>query len=259
MYRKQAVHGLTVSYGGLLLSGRPFDYRPGAYLTGQRGLDFGSEVSFENLSAGRGPGVADLPGVRDTPRGIELTGFLYHPSLLELGERRERLLGIYSDETILGPLSWRDFGLMRRAMVRRDSATAPRRGSTGFVDFTLKLRAPDQRIYGPEEPWTAWASSVEVVHRGQYPAPCKVQLRGTSATGYTLTGPNGRRVIVTKPISGSTVHEYDSDSGLVLADGAVLEDGITRADSIELPPGASTVSVSNGLTCRVVFSPTFNP
>lgn len=251
--------GFVAQLDGMWFHGRRFDYQPGAYVTRVEGLGSGAEVAFDNLRTGRTPGVLDIDGTRERERSIVISGFAYAESLRAVGSLVDQLAHILVDESRHAVLTWTDLAQSRHAFVRRSSIVATRRGATRFVDFTLKLRAPDQRIYGPTVGWSSWGASVTVDHRGYYPAPTTIQVAGSSTSGYTVSGPQGRSLVVARALTSANAHEYDSDTGVVIVAGSALETGIARADSIEIPRGRHTLTVNNGAQLRVRFPTTYAP
>lgn len=230
---------------------------PGFYLTSVSGLLSGGDVSSDSIPT-RGPGVFSTPSRRDDPRIVEFKGEIEDSSMWSLGRRMADLSGLLVEEDDQDELSWYEFGVLRHVLVRRGAGWDIRRDRgvpKGF--FTVRFRAPDQRVYG-ERGTTAWGQSVECRNDGTYPAPVVIEIRGTAA-GYTISGPRSRVVQVTRSISSGAPHTYDGDTGLLTVDGVAQMTGVARSDALEIPPGTHTVSVSAGCEIRVTCAPTWVP
>lgn len=251
--------GFEATLQSLILTGRRFHYRPGFYVRSTDGLLSGSRVSFRNVTSTRRRGVLSTPGSRDTPRGIVIGGFAYdnRPGMLQ--KMGDRLGGLLPDETDEATLSWEDLGVRRRVTVAREGASFVRRGSTGFADWQIMLRAPDQTVLGDPMETSGWGSSVEVTNRGTHSARVLCQVRGARPAGYTIVGPRGARAIVTAPLVSGTPHEYDGDTGALSIGGAAVDQGVSRSDVLEVPHGTHTLTVTAPVELFVTGFDTYMP
>lgn len=252
--------GLIVRLAGMEFVGRRFRWEPGVYVQKFDGIDSGGEISSPSIPRGRGPGALSLDNVRGTERIITIAGFIYARDGREMQDRMDQLGRLLAEDDEQGTLRWRRFDEKRQVTVRRHRTTpiVRRAGEPSFADFTLTLRAPDQRIYG-DSTTSAWGSTVAVTHRGGYPAPVTVEVRGNSGGGYTITGPRGRAARVTRLIVPEQSHTYDADTGLLRVGGAPQTEGVARSDQIEIPYGSHQFTVDNGCELRVTFAPTWAP
>lgn len=250
--------GLTIRLPGVEFTGRRFRWQPGIYVKTFDGVDSGGDTAFDSVFGG--VGVIDLPNRRQTPRLITITGFIYERSEWGLQKSIDQLSALLSEDDSTATLVWEMRGETRRAVVRRHTWSPPRRraGEASFADFSITLRASDQRIFGRPET-TPWGPAVAVAHSGGYPAPAVIEVRGDSPDGYTITGPRGRIARVTRPIVSGQPHTYETDTGVLRVGGAPQTQGVARSDRIEIPFGPHQFQVDNGCELRVTFAPTWAP
>lgn len=250
--------GLTVLLAGIEFTGRRFRWEPGVYVVTFDGHDGGGETAFQSIPSGAG--ILDTGNRRESPRIFTITGFIFERSEWALQQRIQELAALLGEDDDTADLVWQLNGESRWASVRRHRFPPPkrRRGPAAFADFTLSLRASDQRIYG-DRIREGWGTAVEVDHFGGYPAPALIEVRGSSGTGYTITGPRGKIARVTRPIVDSAVHLYDGDTGVLRVAGVAQTSGVSRSDRIEIPVGAHQFTVDNGCELRVTFAPTWAP
>lgn len=250
--------GLTVRLAEVEFTGRRFRWEPGVYVKTFDGVDSGGETTFDSVY--RGVGVLDLPNRRQAPRLITVVGFIYERSEWAMQKRIDQLSALLSEDDSTATLVWEMRGETRQAVVRRHAWAPPRRraGEASFSDYSLTFRASDQRIFGPLET-SPWGAAVTVVHRGGYPAPVVVEVRGDSPGGYTITGPRARIARVTLPIVPGQSHTYDADTGVLRVGGAPQTQGVVRSDQIEIPYGMHQFQVDSGCELRVRFAPTWAP
>lgn len=245
---------------GITFWGDVFDYRPGFYVTDVTGLSSGAAVTYSNTPSSFGPGVYDSDNRREDARVPRIQGFAYGRNATELGALVDQFGALLVQDDAVGEFSWTEYGAERRRIDVRRFGTPEviRDGSSGFADFTLSLRASDQRVYG--EPLdTGWGQTVEGDNRGAYPAPVVLEVRGNSGSGWTAYGPRDRLVIVTTPVTPGTTHQYDGDTGLLMVGGTARTTGVTRSDMFEMPPGHFTITVSDGCEIRAHYASTWAP
>lgn len=252
--------GLSARLPGLEMTGRRFRWEPGIYVRSIQGIDGGGEVSSQTVPRGFGVGAYDLDNTRDTARTIAVVAFAYERSEWALQQRKDQISRVLAEEDASGWFVWQKDGATRRALVRRDRFSEPvrRRGGDPIVDFTIGLRAPDQRIYG-EQVTTGWGSAVTVENRGGYPAPVVIEVRGSSVSGYTITGPRSKIVQVSAAITSGVEHSYDADAGLLSIGGVPQLLGVNRSDRLEIPYGRHQITVDNGCELRARYADTWAP
>lgn len=244
---------------GAVFSGRRFDWRTGFYVRTIEGLLDGGRVSVDAVPRTGGPGGLFIPGKREDERGILISGFAYGRTQADLATLADQFGGLLSDEKKFAPLSFRELGSWRDTLVGRSGLSRfGRAGQNRIAPYQLVVRAPDQRIYGDALETSGWGTSVTVVNRGTYAAPIVASVRGSSTTGYTITGPTGIAVI-TRALASANPHSYDGDEGVLSVAGVAQKVGVSRSDRLECPPGAHTFSVSNSAQVLISGRHTYNP
>ena len=245
---------------GVQFSGRPFDYKPGFFVREVEGLTSGAAVAASGVARTRGPGSIYTPGRRSDERGITFRGFAWGGTQHGLQQLNEQMSSILTEEDAFDELNFRELGEWRWVTVGRSGRWAfDRRKRTGFADYQITFRAPDQRIYGSALETSGWGQSVTVVNRGPYPAPVSLTVRGASGSGYTVNGPRSTQVVVTRALAAGTPHQYDGDTGILSVAGAPQATGVTRSDRLEVPFGTHTFSVSAGAEISVSGATTYVP
>lgn len=246
------------SLRGIRLQGG-FGPEPGYYLSEVDGLLSGGEVTADNIPHGFGPGAHDTDNRRDDPRIITMRGIIVATSMSHLGNMIDELGALLVEEADRAPMVWTEFGRWRTTAVRRGAGwSIVVNRATGTAQFTIRFRAPDQRIYAAESQVTPWGIEVAVINRGTYPAPVVAEVRGNSA-GYVLYGPREAAAVITRPITPGSVHRYYGDTGLLEVDGAPQTTGVNRSDQLLIPRGAFTFVVTNGCEVRISWADTWNP
>ncbi|CAN7267557.1 hypothetical protein LJR186_001235 [Microbacterium foliorum] len=245
---------------GVEFSGRRFDYKPGFYIQSVEGLTAGAAVASSAVARTRGPGALYTPGRRSDERAITFRGFAWGGTQHGLQELNEQMSSILTEEDEFTELDFQELGEWRWVTVGRAGRWVfDRRKRTGFADYQITFRAPDQRIYGAKLQTTGWGQSVTVVNRGPYPAPVMLAVRGASAGGYTVDGPRSTRVIVTRALAAGVQHQYDGDTGILSVAGVPQTTGVARSDRLEVPFGEHTFSVSAGAEISVSGATTYVP
>lgn len=191
-------------------------------------------------------------------RMVNLSGWCIGESPYDLLKFRDQLMGHGAWGDTFRVDVTRDgktlFGTARLA-----AATAPT-----FVDVGNGLRAswsvswwfPDPRKYG-EEFTGGPGSSVTVVHRGNFRAEAKIRVTGNAPGGYTITGPAGRDVVITRALAPGDEHLFDMASMSLYVNGIRVLGGVGRAERWAMPTGASTITVTGGLSMTVTARHTY--
>lgn len=120
-----------------------------------------------------------------------------------------------------------------------------------MLRFEFVLKATDPRRFGEARVVAAGAGVAAMVeNRGSAPAWPKIVVPGAvSSGGYTITGPNGEKYVVTASPSSSQTHYVDMWDGMLrvnssMAAGAGL---VGAAQTFTIPPGGKVpVTLSKG-------------
>jgi hypothetical protein len=205
----------------------------------------GADMRRENVDRPAAHGAFSLPGFL-TGRSVRWGGLVLTDSMAEQEHALLRLSGLLADGgtsrlTIDGEKPrWLD--------VQRASPEPPRVLVPGSVaSYSFEVWAPDPRMYGEVR---EFAGGVVAVQYGNFPARPQLIVSGTAASGYTVTGPDGRKVTVTNALTSGAPHTIDfAKGGLYVGDVRQL-----RAISVYQPwtvgpglPGV-TATVNNGAT-----------
>jgi hypothetical protein len=67
-------------------------------------------------------------------------------------------------------------------------------------------------------------------------------ITGASAPGYTITGPAGRRIVVTRPLVAGTPHVIDTATGGLLIDGVRVQGGVSVWEPWQIDVGLPGVT-----------------
>ncbi|MDJ1113241.1 hypothetical protein [Microbacterium dauci] len=224
---------------GLTFVGRDFDHQPGYYVTGVEGLILGGSTSYEQLASGGrySDGELDLPNDRTGPRIITLTGFAYGRTMWELGRLLIALSGALAERNDVGPFDWLEFGERFSTLVRRGTnAPARRRGSTGFADFTIRFRAPSQRVYGASRGLIGPASAITLENRGNFHTLPIITITGNMPGGYQLTAA-GFEYVVEQALAPGQTHTVDMRDRILLRNGVAQPGAVSKAERIAIPAG----------------------
>lgn len=191
-----------------------------------------------------------------TGRTVRMAGFFASESLIELDHMARRLRGMLHGQSkrklVVEGAGGVEWATVRRGLERPtvDIGGNPQGAELFVGEFEMFFRAPDPFKYG--DPITAGpAQSVEFVNRGNQPAVPTLTVTGASPGGYTVSGPDGRQVVVTRALQAGIPHRFDTRLARLYVGGAHVLGGVSKADFFDLPMGASNVSVSNGLSLTV--------
>jgi hypothetical protein len=130
--------------------------------------------------------------------------------------------------------------------VQRASPEPPRILVPGKIaSYSFEVWAPDPRMYGEVHDFPG---GTVAVNRGNFPARPQLIVSGTAASGYTVTGPGGRRVVVTKALASGAPHTIDFARGGLWINGVRQLRAITVYEPWEIAPGlpGATATVNNG-------------
>lgn len=117
--------------------------------------------------------------------------------------------------------------------------------------FQVRMFAPDPRRFGDARIVSAGAGVAAMVeNRGSAPAWPKIVVPGAvSSGGYTITGPNGEKYVVTTSPSSSQTHYVDMWDGMLRVNSSMAAGGglVGTAQTFTIPPGGKVpVTLSKG-------------
>ncbi|MDR6867535.1 hypothetical protein J2Y69_002139 [Microbacterium resistens] len=90
--------------------------------------------------------------------------------------------------------------------------------------WMVEVEFDDPFLYGETRTFPA---GVEAIQRGTRPAWPVHTVTGASFWGYTITGPSGRRIAVTRPLVALHPHTINTATGGLLIDGVRVQGGVT--------------------------------
>ncbi|MBB2959503.1 hypothetical protein [Pseudoclavibacter helvolus] len=162
--------------------------QPGFNVVEVKGLNDPVPMSSDSQGYAQGHGEFDSEGQYGA-REIQVLGYVYDPNMLKLGHWRDRFNGIRADGKY-GQMIVDEFGQTRSLSVKRDKGGAfGRLGASRFVEFDLRLKASDPRMFGETQNLgDGIGTSVKVSHDGNFNAHPVIRVTATSAMsdGYVL-------------------------------------------------------------------------
>lgn len=241
-----ARHGPSALLRGVQFESVPRDRNRAYVVTTWSGIDEGVPVRREQTTRPGAHGAFNAPGYLDA-RVVGMSGHIIAPTPEQLLNMARRLTGLLADGSTgrLDLLGEREVhlqvGLAAQTMV------TVRGNDPRVADFQIQLWAPDPRMYGPMRDY---AGGEGAANYGNFPARPTLVVSGTSAGGYTVTGPGGRRVVVTKALAAGAPHEIDFARGGLYIGGARQSRAISIYQPWTVGPGLPAVvaTVSGGLT-----------
>lgn len=259
---------LQVRSGGLIIRQSPEGQAraEGLYVgrDGFDGWDDGATMRSETVSRPQSHGDFDMPGFL-AGRLVVMEGWAVAENGFYLEQLRDQFIGHGADGGKF-PVSIERNNRSLRATARIAAGTRPSfkdNGTGRRAKWSVSWWCPDPRKYqtntSPEGSPFGPASSLQVFQRGNFPALPILTITGASAGGYTITGPGGRRIVVTRALVAGVPHKFDMRTGRLLVGGVRVLGGVARADLFSIPPGlpATQVSISAG-ALRVDVDDTFN-
>lgn len=246
---------LRINIGGVTILAAPTDSpsRVEGLFVARDGFDGwedgGGEARREVIPRPNAHGEYDLP-VFQGSRPITIDGHALAWSDEKFINLRHRLMGLCAN------------GQRQRLVVEHRGQTLwadVRRGQKPTFDdkgirhgrrhgrFLLQFVAADPRRYGEVHDFPGGQVAV---NRGNFPARPQVIVTGAAAGGYTVTGPTGRRVVVTRALTAGAPHTIDFARGGLWIGGVRQLRAITVYEPWEIAPGLPGVSavVNNGLS-----------
>jgi len=249
---------LRIRFGQVHILGRPLEGRPvdGLYVKrdGFTGWDDSGDARWEAIDMPGQHGQFDVP-VMQGPRTVTIAGWALARTDRKLAQLRSVVTGLGAE----GPL--RPFIDHRGETLW---ANARRGGKTEFRDaglyhgirragFVLQLVCANPRKYGATRTFPGGRAAF---HYGNFPAVPKLIVTGSSAGGYTVTGPQGRRITVTAALT-SAGHEIDLATGTLTVGGVPVLGGLTRFEPWTIPPGQSVAATTSAGSLTVSVTDTY--
>lgn len=225
---------------------------------GFTGWDDGVTMRSETVSRPQAHGDFDTPGYL-SGRLVPMKGTCFADSPQDLEEWRDLFTGHGADGGKFVVSVERNgrtlFGTARQAAgttpTFEDVGTGRRANWATTWWFADPLKYGEAFNFPPGQ-------TVIAEHRGNFPAQPRLRVSGASAGGYTITGPGGRQIVITRALAAGQPHTFDTATGRLTVGGSRVLGGIARADLFALPPSSATsISVSNGLTLEVLGNQTY--
>lgn len=219
--------------------------------------DEGAAMRAQTIPRPQAHGDFDMPGFL-SGRLMPLKGWAIADSEYELAHLRDQVFGhgaaggkfrVTIDHG--GRTMWAD--------ARVASGTAPTFSERGGVaEWSMTWWFPDPRRYGDATTYGP-SPTVQVIQRGNFPALPTLHITGSAPGGYTITGPAGRQIIVTRALATGVPHRFDMATGRLYVGGGRVLGGVARADLFSIPPTLppTSLSINAGLQLRVDVTDTF--
>ncbi|PPH99734.1 hypothetical protein C5C95_06210 [Rathayibacter sp. AY1B7] len=246
------VNGLAIHHSGRGLT-KGFFLEPGGFT----GWDGGVDIRFTSVERDGQHGEYDLPSYLGA-RVTSFSGYAVSSTPGETAQLGEYLTGIVSS------------GASKIVSVERDQVTQWARGKLAtalprfdidgsdprLARWQIQLRYPDPRKYGEERPFEQEAA----FHFGNFPAIPRFEVEGDAPNGYTINGPEGRTITVTRPCVVGEVHSIDLRDTTLRVNGEVVYGGISRPGQWTISNGDQvqhTLSGAGGATLRTYLTDTY--
>lgn len=238
---------LSIQVDGVEILGRPRDGSSrveGLFVgpDGFQGWDDGVDVRRESVERPAQHGDYDLP-VFNGSRVISIDGHALAWSEEELGNLRNQIMGVCADggRRLIAVAHQGDD---LRATVRRGSkptfVDSGIRHGMHRASFAVFLVAADPRKYGESKDFPA---GTVAVHRGNFPATPRL-LIGAGAGGYTITGPNGRQIVVGATAPAGEHYIDFAQGGLFTAAGVRVSGVMSVFQPWSIPVGSAGAAAS---------------
>lgn len=225
-----------------------------------RGWNDGVDARQAKVDIPNGDGAYDIPSTL-ADRTVPMTGYCYAKSVEKLGWYRRMLTGLVGIRTaravqvdVLGEKEWSPGKVLRKPEFDEW-------GGQPFADWSLEFWFPRPFIFGAEvskfEGLTG--SQITAFHRGNARALPRYVIDGVMG-GYTLNGPNGRKWVVTKPVTAGNPHTIDMETGQLTIGDVVVAGFVTAADLWAFPGNnpvqSSVIPTSGSGTVTILVRPT---
>jgi hypothetical protein len=230
---------LDIQYGDLRLFGGGDANAVGFHVTKWEGWSDGVDLVVEEIKIPGSDGFYDLEGTLSS-RSPLVEGYGIAQNLGELGQMRDQLTSLVG--LPLQQLVVTEFRSTRYAMAKVTSA--PKLSPQGeFPEFTFSLPwyCPKPQQFGDlNEKTVATGVSVKAINRGNREGTAILVVSGNLPNGYTVNGPGGKKIIVTRPVVNP--HYIDLANRVIRVNGEVVPKATTRFDKWGLQVGETSMS-----------------
>lgn len=243
---------LTARIGGIAFEGSPADGQSAYMISpdGWSGWDDGTAVRREAVSRPGAHGSFGTRGFRDS-RVISIAGWILASTSTELQHMRNRLMGLLADGDSGRLEVEQPLGTTWANVMLADIPSVKVRGATECeAEYQIQFWAPLPQKFGDVRTFAAGAPAT---HYGNVLATPRL-LIGPGAGGYTVTGPDGRVVVVATAPAGEHYIDF-ATGGLFTAAGVRQAGTISVYQPWEIPVGSpgvvATISGSRTLFQQV--------
>jgi hypothetical protein len=237
--------------GQLPASGEGFIISPDGF----EGWDDAVSIKGEAISRPQGHGDFDVPGFLDS-RIVSLSGACLAesaPRLRRLGSTFRGVLATGAGRVTVTHMGETKWGIARLAPGTQAKFKVNGADSRSAA-FQLQLKFANPRLFGDSR---TFSSGVPAYHYGNFPATPTHVVRGSRTGGYTVSGPGGKKFIVTASIGWDAPHTI-TESGSLFINGVQVFGAVTQADTWTVPVGVEVVqSVTAGLFLDTTVADTF--
>jgi hypothetical protein len=225
---------LELRFGGLVMRGAQ-SFAPGLYVTSMEGWNESVEGRYDETQIPGGDGSFDVP-VTLGSRLVPIKGYCRAEHLDDLRQWRNRVTG-----QLGGPVTRqfvvRELGETEWAPAQCVRANFPLAGQRTFASFSMTFWMPKPWRFGDKT--EAFRDGETATHFGNTGSVPYFRIGGDRPGGYTIPGPGGKSVVISRPVVPGTLHEYNMTDGELYIDGALVDGGITRGDSWAIPGGGA--------------------
>jgi hypothetical protein len=235
------LEGLEVEFGGLTARGT-YTPAPGLTITKFEGWNDGVDGDFDEERVIAGPGSVDV-AVELSSRMVSMSGRGRARTLEDLGELRDRVTGQVGGQTAR-PFTVRELGETTWAPAQCIRAKFPIFGGQLFGDFSMTFWMPKPWKFGDRT--ESFANGEFAYHRGNTESVPYFRIGGDRPNGYTIAGPDGKSVVISRPVVPGILHEYNMTDGELYIGGLLVDGGIDRGDSWAIPGGGGFAHTITG-------------
>lgn len=235
-------NGLSYRYGGLHLLGAR-SQRYGLFITETSGWIESVKAVYDEVPVPGGNGSFDVP-VYLSSRLVRAKGFCKAESFETLDWFHGAVTGQLGGEATR-PFVAEHLGATEWAMGQCVRADFTPLGGQLRAEWQMDFWMPKPEKFGDIE---VFGEGEAAEHRGNTGAPPVFTITGIRPAGYTIHGPGGRVLKVTRPLAAGSTHVYDMATSELLVDGALVDGGVEIPGSWALPRGARWTHTITGGT-----------